>query len=91
MCSAKPEQPRQDKNLMYPPEEPMKPIKEGLLSDVLLESPFASVSTVGRDHPSLVFLFVTQCVDPYSEQGGKGDGGGGVRGGEGRGRGGDSS
>ncbi len=42
------------------------------------------VSTVGRGHPSVVSLFVTQCVDPYSEQGGEGTkpwGGGG--GGEG--------
>jgi hypothetical protein len=51
----------------YPPEKPMKPTKEGLLSDIPLESPFASVSTVGRGHPSVVSLFVTQCVDPYSK------------------------
>ncbi len=84
MYRAKLEQPRQDKNLLYPQEEPIEPTNEGLLSDVLLESPIASVSTVGRGHPSVVSLFVTQCVDPYS----KGERGRRVRG---RGGGGDSS
>jgi hypothetical protein len=37
-------------------EEPMEPTKEGPLSYVLPESPFASVSTVSRGHPYLVFL-----------------------------------
>jgi hypothetical protein len=36
--------------------EPNEPTREGPLSYVLLESPFASVSTVGRGHPSLVSL-----------------------------------
>ncbi len=41
-------QPRQDKNLLYRHEEPSEPTKEGPLSFVLFESPFASVSTVSR-------------------------------------------
>ncbi len=45
------EQPRQDKNLLYWNDEPNEPIKEGPLSFVLFESPFASVSTVRRVHP----------------------------------------
>jgi hypothetical protein len=35
-----------------------KSTKEGTLSVVLFESPFTSVSTVGRGHPSLVSLIV---------------------------------
>ncbi len=38
-------QPRQDKNLLYRHDEPKEPNKEGPLSFVLVESPFASVST----------------------------------------------
>jgi hypothetical protein len=53
------EQPRQDKNPLYRHEEPNEPTKEGPLSFVLFESPFASVSTVSRDHPSLVYLNTT--------------------------------
>ncbi len=49
-------QPRQDKNLLYRHEKPIKPTKEKPLSFVLFEFPFASVSTVNRDHPSLVYL-----------------------------------
>jgi hypothetical protein len=38
-------------------DEPKEPTKEGLLSYVLLDSPFTSVSTVSRrDYPSLVSL-----------------------------------
>jgi hypothetical protein len=36
--------------------KPNKPTKEGPLSFVLFESPFTSVSTVSRGHPSLVSL-----------------------------------
>jgi hypothetical protein len=51
------EQPRQDKNLFYRPhDKPNEPTKEGPLSYVLLVSPFASVSTFRRGHPSLVSL-----------------------------------
>jgi hypothetical protein len=34
-------------------DKPNEPTKEGLHSFVLFESPFTSVSTVIRDHPSL--------------------------------------
>jgi hypothetical protein len=51
------EQPRQNKNLYYRYGKPKEPTKEGPLSTVLFESPFTSVSTVSRGHPSLV------CVD----------------------------
>jgi hypothetical protein len=47
------EQPRQDKNLLYRHAELNKPIKKGALSYVLLETPFASLSTGSRGHPSL--------------------------------------
>ncbi len=47
------EQPRQNKNLFCLHDEPTK---EGPLKYVLQESPFASVSTVSRGHPSLVSL-----------------------------------
>jgi hypothetical protein len=60
------EQTRQDKNLLYPHDEPDKPIKEGPLSYVLLESPLASVSTVSRGHPSLVSLLVSQLTPHLS-------------------------
>jgi hypothetical protein len=49
-------QPRQLKNLLFRHDKPNKPIKktkEGPLSFVLFESPFTSVSTVSRGHPSL--------------------------------------
>jgi hypothetical protein len=48
------EQPRKNRNLLNRQDEPIKPSKEGPLSFVILESPFTSVSTVGRGHPSLV-------------------------------------
>jgi hypothetical protein len=54
------EQPRQYKKLLDQLNEPNEPTKEGPLSYVLLESPFASVSTVSRDHPSLVSLVQLQ-------------------------------
>ncbi len=47
---------RQDKNLLYRHHEPNKPTKNGPLSYLLREAPFASVSTVSRGHPSLVSL-----------------------------------
>jgi hypothetical protein len=50
------EQPRQDKNLLYRHHEPIEPTKEGLHSYILLDSPFASASTVSRGHPTLVSL-----------------------------------
>jgi hypothetical protein len=49
-----PEQPWKDKNLFYRHYEPNEPTKAGPLSFVLFESPFTSVSTVSRAHPSLV-------------------------------------
>jgi hypothetical protein len=53
------EQRRQNKNLLYWQNKPNKPTKEGPLLFVLFESPFTSVSTVSRDHPSLVSLMRT--------------------------------
>ncbi len=50
------EQPRLNKNLLYRHDKLNEPIKEGSLSIVLFESPFTSVSTVSRGHPSLVSL-----------------------------------
>ncbi len=50
------EQPRQDKNLLYPHDKPNEPTMEGSLSFLLFEFPFTSVSTVSRGHPSLVSL-----------------------------------
>ncbi len=41
-----------------------EPTKEGPLSFVLFESPFASVSTVSRSHPSLVSLEQTLVLFP---------------------------
>jgi hypothetical protein len=52
------EQPRKNKNLLNQHDKPNKPTKEGLLSFVILESPFTSVSTFSRGHPSLVCLSV---------------------------------
>ncbi len=54
-----PEQPRQEKSLLYRHDEPNEPTTEEPLSFVLFESPFASVSTVSRGHPSLVSLMLT--------------------------------
>jgi hypothetical protein len=50
------EQSRQDKNLLFRPDKPNEATEEEPLSFVLFESPFASVSTVSRGHPSLVSL-----------------------------------
>jgi hypothetical protein len=41
---------------LYRYDDYSEPTKEGPLSYVLLESPFASVSTVSRGHPSLASL-----------------------------------
>jgi hypothetical protein len=49
----------QDKNLLYRHDEPNEPTMVRPLSYVLYESPFASVSTVCRGHPSLVSLVKT--------------------------------
>jgi hypothetical protein len=46
------EEPRQDENSLFRHDEPNKLTKEGLLSFKLHKSPFASVSTVSRGHPS---------------------------------------
>jgi len=53
------EQPRQYNNLLYRHEEFNEPTLEGPLSCVLFDSIFASVSTVSRSHPSLVYREVT--------------------------------
>ncbi len=50
------EQPRRAKKLLYRYDDYSEPTKEGPLSYVLLESPFASVSTASRVRPSLVSL-----------------------------------
>jgi hypothetical protein len=47
-------------------DKPNEPTKEVPLSFVLFESPFSSVSTVSRGHPSLVSLVATT---PYSHRG----------------------
>ncbi len=52
------EQPSQYKNLLYRHDKPYESTKKGTLSFVLFESPFTSISTVSRDHPSLVTLGV---------------------------------
>ncbi len=52
----RPVQPRQNKNVLYWPDKPNEPIKEGPLSFALFESPITSVSTVSRGQPSLVSL-----------------------------------
>ncbi len=57
------EQPRQNKNLLYRHDLPNEPTKKGPLSFVLLESPFTSISTVSRGHPSQVSL-LGRCSDP---------------------------
>jgi hypothetical protein len=58
------EQSRQDK---ISTRQPNEPIKEGPLLFALFESPFSSVSTVSRGHPSLVFLviFKTQEIKTF--------------------------
>jgi hypothetical protein len=53
------EQPRQNKNLLYRQDRPSEASKEGPLSFVLFESPFASVSTVSQGPPlSIVSLML---------------------------------
>jgi hypothetical protein len=52
------EQPRLNKNLLYRYDKAKEPTKEGPLSFVLFESPFSSVSTFSRGHPSLLSLVV---------------------------------
>ncbi len=54
------EQPRQTEKILYQHDKPNEPTKGGPLSFVLCESPFASVSTVNRSHPSLVSLGETE-------------------------------
>jgi hypothetical protein len=44
---------KRNKNLLYLHDKSNKPTKERPLSFVLFESPFTSVSTVSRGHPSL--------------------------------------
>jgi hypothetical protein len=44
---------------LYRNNEPNEPAKEGPLSFALFESPFTSISTVNRGHPSLVSLVET--------------------------------
>jgi hypothetical protein len=69
------EQPWQNKNLFYQHDKPNKPTKEGPLLFVLFESPFTSVSTVSRGHPSLVSLpetidqlFYVELITPEEKQ-----------------------
>jgi hypothetical protein len=50
---------KEGQNLLYRHDKPKRPSKEGPLSLILLESPFASVLTVSRGHPSLVSLVET--------------------------------
>jgi hypothetical protein len=56
VCTGPTRAAKADKNLLYRYDKPKEPNKEGPFSFVLSESPFTSVSTVGRGHPSLVFL-----------------------------------
>jgi hypothetical protein len=51
------EQPMQNKNLFYWHNKTNEPSQEGPLSFSLFDSPFTSVSTVSRGHPSLVSLY----------------------------------
>ncbi len=46
-----------EQNLLYRHDKPHEPTKKGPLSFVLFESPFTSVSTVSRGHPSLQSLW----------------------------------
>ncbi len=50
LVQGKLEEPMQDKNLLNLHDQPNEPTKDGSLSHVLLESTFASVSTVTRGH-----------------------------------------
>ncbi len=58
-----PEQPKQDKCTLYRHDEPYEHTKEGPLSFVIFESPFTSVSTVSRGHPSLRKSYVKRPED----------------------------
>jgi hypothetical protein len=58
-CTGRLEVPRQDTNLLYRHDKPNETTKEGPLLYVLFESPFILVSTVSRDHPSLISLVTT--------------------------------
>ncbi len=53
------EQPRQNNILLNRHDKPNEPTKKGSLSFVLFESPFTSVLTVSKGHPSLVSLVFT--------------------------------
>jgi hypothetical protein len=55
-CTGPTEQLRQNKNLLYRHDKPNEPTKKGHLSFVLFESPFTSVSTVSRGHPSFSLI-----------------------------------
>ncbi len=63
-----PEQLRLNKSLLHRHDEPHEPAKEGTLSFVLLESSFTSVSTVSRDHPSLVSLSWNIEIEEFREK-----------------------
>jgi hypothetical protein len=62
---------RQDKNLLYQHHELNEPTKEGPLSYVLLDSPFASASTVSRGHPTLVSLVAPITIFPITFSSGR--------------------
>ncbi len=57
------EQSRQKKNLLYRHDKPNESTKEGPLSFALFVSPFTSVSTASRGHPSLVSLTIPTFYD----------------------------
>jgi hypothetical protein len=62
------EQPRQETTLLYLHNGPKEPPKEGPLSCVLLESPFASVQQSDRNYyPSLVSLSVSVFVNVFAK------------------------
>ncbi len=54
------EQLMQNESLLYRQYKPNEPTKKGPHSVVLVVSPFNSVSTVSRGHPSLVSLVVSE-------------------------------
>jgi hypothetical protein len=51
------EQLRREKNILYLHDKPKEPTKEEPLTCVLFASPFTSVSTFSRGHPSLVSFY----------------------------------
>ncbi len=65
------EQPSKNKNLLYRHDKPNEPTNSGPLSFVLFESPFTSVSTVGRNHPSLVSFSTNLRILPSNDLGTK--------------------